>query len=330
MTTENHLNEVSRRHTGMIAKNRTSETTEQQHTEMAVNPTSMKTEKQRDLTVERKKGSIDEREIAHAAQEKAKEEEEKLSGLWEIRSRFKNLAETVLPKNPYLMGIPNEIHITTHEGPDWRRGTPFSPHEERVQYVSFQRLNDHETVLRPQSWDEENAKTSQTPSTRRTSSDFSSVPGHTPRRKMTMEEYMRRKKTGSASANASQEGSQAPHKAEAKIDQEAKTGLAITRKTSSSEAAAVNMGRQTMPGIAPGPKAPETASATKEVIAEKNGSLKSEGTSRKETITLKAPQKLSVMPNEGNTGKGIAREKEGVVEKVVQPTQEGVLLSKKR
>ena len=348
MTTENRLNNTARQSTITLATNQTGETTEQQKMmatdrvdEVTKIFTGIKTEKQKDETADIRKGTMDEKEMIQAAQEKAKEEEEKLSGLWEIRARFKNLAENILPKNPYLMGIPNKIHITTHEGPDWRRGTPFSPHEERVQYVSFQRLDDDETVLRPQSWDEENAKSSQSGSTRRTSSDFSSVPGQTPRKKMSMEEYLRRKKSDSKSANPSQEGGLLPHKAEAKIDRAAKMGSTIKPEPSPLEGTGSKMQGKAMQGGAQGSKTQETAgvtSAGKETAAEKSSALNHEGTDQKEVKTPKEvsvqrenmAQKVSVVPTEGHTGKSIAWEKEGKMEKVVQPVEEGTLPSRKR
>ena len=354
MTTEIHLNATARRNTSMMTKHRIGDTAQQQNQtaknradEVTENSLDMKTGLQKDETAEKKRTTTDEREMFQAAQEKAKEEEEKLDGLWEIRARFKNLAEHVLPKNPYLMGIPNKIHITTHEGPDWRRGTPFSPHEERVQYVSFQRLDDDETVLRPQSWDEENAKSSQSGSTRRTSSDFSSLPGHTPRKKMSMEEYLRKKRSGSASANVPQEGSLAQHKAEAKIGQEVKTGPTIKPKTSSSEVTVTKMEGKLTQGSALEPKSQETggvATARNDNAAERKSTLKGEGTAQNETITPKGvitqkevsgqqetvTHKVGIVPEEGPTGKVTAREKEGAMEKVVKPTVERMSPSRKR
>lgn len=332
----------------MMTKNRTGETAKQQNQtaknradEVIENSLDMKTAMQKGETAEKKKATADEREMIQAAQEKAKEEAEKLDGLWEIRARFKNLAEHVLPKNPYLMGIPNKIHITTHEGPDWRRGTPFSPHEERVQYVSFQRLDDDETVLRPQSWDEENAKSSQSGSTRRTSSDFSSLPGQTPRKKMSMEEYLRRKKSDAAGVNASQEGSLAQHKAEAKM------GPTIKPKTSSSEVAVSKMEGKVSQGSTLETKAQETggvATSRDDSAAEGKSALKGEGTGQKETITPKGvmtqkeisgqqetvTHKVGAIPKEGSTGKEPIKEKKGTMEKVVKPTMEGISPSRKR
>lgn len=348
MTTENQLKNTAQQPTGMMAKNRTGETTKRQNN-IETDRADAVAEKSTDIKAEKKKGSLEEREIVQAAQEKAKEEEEKLSGLWEIRARFKNLAEKVLPKNPYLMGIPNKIHITTHEGLDWRRGTPFSPHEERVQYVSFQRLDDDETVLRPQPWDEENAKSSQSGSTRRTSSDFSSVPGHTPRKKMSMEEYLRRKNPDSGSANASQEGSLAPQKADSQISREANVDPKIKPKISPSEATGSKMEGKAMQEGAPGSKPQETAgvasAAREEITAEKKGAVKSEGSSQRETMKPKEvatpkevfplqredlTQKVSVVPKESHTGIAIARGKEDAMEKRGRPSQEGMLPGRKR
>lgn len=354
MTTENHLNPTARKSTGLMAKNRIGETAKQQHhtvtdrtDEAALRSLDMKPEKQKDQVAEKKKATMNEREIIQAAREKAKEEEEKSDGLWEVRARFKNLAQHVLPKNPYLMGIPSKIHITTHEGPDWRRGTPFSPHEERVQYVSFQRLDDDETVLRPQSWDEENAKSSQSDSTRRTSLDFSSLPGHTPRKKMSMEEYLRKKNSGLANANASQEGSLVQHKAEAKIARDAKVDSTIKSKTSSLESTVSKLEGKATQATAPGPKAQETAgmaTAIGDTAADRQSALKSEGIGQKEIFTPKGvtkqkeisrqqetvPQKASVVPKEGLSGKVPTVKKEVVMEKVVKTAKEGMSPSRKR
>lgn len=354
MTTENQFNDTAEQPTGMMAKNKTNETNKQQNmiatdqaAEVAETPADMATEKQKGETTEKKIGKMDEKEIVQAAQEKAKEEEEKLSGLWEIRARFKNLAENILPKKPYLMGVPSKIHITRNEGPDWRRGTPFSPHEERVQYVSFQRLDDDATVLRPQSWDEENAKSSQSDSTRRTSSEFSSLPGQTPRKKMSMEEYLRRKKPDSESANASREGSMVPHKAEAKVGPEGNMGPKIKPKISPLESTVSKMEGKAMQGCTLGPKAQETpgvAPARKETTEEKKGALKNDVTIQKETTAQKevtmrkeasvqrdiAMQKANAVPKEALMGEMIANENEVAKETVVQPTKEGILPSRKR
>lgn len=358
MTTESSLNATARQTTGMMAKNRAGETAKQWHQtatdrtdQVAERSLNMMADKQKDKATEKKKATVDERESIQAAQEKAKEEEEKSDGLWEVRARFKNLAEHVLPKNPYLMGIPSKIHITTHEGPDWRRGTPFSPHEERVQYVSFQRLDDDETVLRPQSWDEENAKSSQSDSTRRTSSDFSSVPGQTPRKKMSMEEYWRKKKSGStnanANANASQEGSLVQHKAEAKIAREEKPSYTMKSNTSLLESTISKVEDKGMQASAPGPKAQEMArmaAVIGDTTADRKSTLKNEGTGQKETVTPKGvtkqkeilgqqetiPQKAGVVSKEGRLSKILAGEKDGAMEKVVKTAREGTSPSRKR
>ena len=95
MTTENHLNPTARNTTGLMAKSRTGETAkQQQHTvtnrnnEAAQHSLDMKLEKQKDQAAEKKNATMNEREIIQAAQEKAKEDEEKSDGLWEIRARF--------------------------------------------------------------------------------------------------------------------------------------------------------------------------------------------------------------------------------------------------
>lgn len=322
-----------------MAKNRTHETKQQNRT--ATDQTNGMTEARNDKTTENRGGTTHEKATVQAAREKAKEEEEKLSGLWEIRARFKNLAENILPKHPYLIGIPSKIHITRNEGPDWRRGTPFSPHEERVQYVSFQRLDDDETVLRSQSWDEENAKSSQSGSTRRTSSDISSLPGQTPRKKMSMEEYFRKKNPGSASENASREGSIAPRKTEVKPILDGNTGTKAKPKTSPSEGTVSKMEGKVIQGATLATKTQATLAVPatgKGVSEEKNGALDRDASTRKETTTRKevtARENLSVQreiathqtnakPKEAHTEKVIAKEKE------VLPTREGTLHGKKR
>lgn len=345
MTTENPPKDTAKQWTSVMGKKRTHET--KQQNSVATDQANGMTEEQNDKATENRSGTTHEKATVQAAEEKAKEEEEKRSGLWEIRARFKNLAENILPKHPYLMGIPSKIHITRHEGTDWRRGTPFSPHEERVQYVSFQRLDDDETVLRPQPWDEENAKSSQSGSTRRASSDISSLPGQTPRKKLSMEEYFRKKNPGSASENASREGSIAPHKTEAKPVLEGNTGPKAKPKTSSSASTVSKMDGKVIQGGTLGPKAQATlvvAATGKGVSVEKKGALENDATTRKETITQKevttrrnismpqeiAAHQVSAKPKEPHTEKAVAKENEVAVEKELQPTREGILHSKAR
>lgn len=314
----------------------------------------MAAEKKAHKTAENETGSTKEKETIQAAQEKAKEEEEKSSGLWEIRARFKNLADNVLPKQPYLMGISSNIHITRNEGPDWRRGTPFSPNEERMQYVSFQRVDHDETILRSQPWEEETAKISQPGSTRRPSSESS---GQTPYKKMSVEEYFRKKNPGSADAHASREGSTFPPKAEANVAKEenkgskAKSKISLQTTESQSERKTVQGDSQALEAQATSVVAPtEKIALGNKAAPEKAIVGQKEAVSLKEISTHKAitPQKkttsheigstrredLIQKPSAGSQGTGattrVPREKEVAIEKDVQTTEEGMSKHRKR
>jgi hypothetical protein len=292
----------------------------------AENPTDMAIEDKTDTTgkkemvdveklmngiAEVQSGRIDKKDIAYAAQEQAKEEQEKTDGLWEIRARFKNLAASVLPKQPYLMGIPSKARVSAHEGPDWRRGTPFSPHEERVQYVSFQRLDNDDTLLRPQSWDEENARSSQSGSMRRTSSEMSE---QAPRKRLSVEEYVRLKMAGSASGAASREGSIVPTKVEAKFSPKGNTGpsaepsfLLKGSPISKTDAMAVEGGI-----IAPKAQGKIPIVPLENGIkVDNNCILKKEATKQKDAGT----QKEATAPKEGHTQKGASTEKQPITQK---------------
>jgi hypothetical protein len=349
VTAENNVDDTPKPHIDMMITNQTDEQITKQDmiatnqaNEVREKPTDMMTEKPHDKPTRNEVSPMNAKEIADAAREKAKEEEERSSGLWEIRARFKNLAEKILPKHPYLMGIPSKVRVSTHEGPDWRRGTPFSPHEERVQYVSFHRLDDEDTVLRPQSWDEENTRSSQSDSTRRASSEFS-LPGQTPRKKLSMEEYFRRKTAGSGSANASREGSSFPP-VEAKISPEGTLGRKIESKISTVESVAfLTEGNLTQECIsatttqekavvaAIGPDmpaenidAPEKVTQRKEVMTQKGVTKQAAAMVRKEVTMHKAvtTHKEVAMPKEVATQKGKAMPHERRREEVVAKENE--------
>jgi len=44
-----------------------------------------------------------------------------------------------IPENPYILTIPSDskYHVSRHEAESWHRNTPFAPHEEHLQYMSF-------------------------------------------------------------------------------------------------------------------------------------------------------------------------------------------------
>ena len=354
MTTETRIDETARPRTVMMANNRLNETTKQlnmmatsQADEMSAKRPDTAIKNKNNKTGQEENGVTNDKEPLQSVRERDKEEEEKLSGLWDVRARFKNLAENILPKHPYLMGIPSKIHITRHEGPDWRRGTPFSPHEERMQYVSFQRLDDDETVLRPQAWDEENAKSPQSGSTRRNSSEFSSGPGQTPRKKMSVEEYMRKKNPGSANAIVSREGSIVPPQAEAKVAAEGNIGLKAQSNVSPFESTASKVDEEATHGATRERKTQATsvvARAEVEIVAKDEGVREKDVTTQRATIirsevTSPKPgstksevttQKSSAVPKETHTPEMTARKKEVAVANEGQLIEDKRLHSRKR
>lgn len=249
---------------------------------------------------------MDEKDIAYAAQEQAKEEQEKTDGLWEIRARFKNLAATILPKHPYLPSIPSKVRIPTQEGPDWRKGTNFSPHEERVQYASFQPLIDDDAPFRHPTLD---PRSPQLEPTRRTSSEISE---QAPRKKWSLEEYTRLDKAGSA---ALREGSMFPNKAEAKFSPKGNTGPKAEPSLSPRGSTMFKIEAMTVEGGIIAPKAQgniPVAHLENGIKVESKDILKKDVTKRKEVSTQQetATQKEATAPKKTPTQKEAAIDKE--------------------
>lgn len=121
----------------------------------------------------------------------------------QIDERLKRLRDNVLPESPYVLTVPTTYHVSAYQANDWRRGTPFTAEEQKLQYLTFLPHTMDDTMLKADGdWDDGNGgvadKSSQSVSTRRSSGTMSPLPGQDPRRKkMTLEDYKKKVAQGS-------------------------------------------------------------------------------------------------------------------------------------
>ena len=114
-----------------------------------------------------------------------------------VDARLDRINDTILPTAPYLLGA--ECTLTAqyvqrayhHTLNDWRKGTNFEPHEEKLQYMTFKdRLGDRSIkgLHARGGWDDGNGAIAPLEaSSSRSSTDFSTAAG--PRKKITLAEY---------------------------------------------------------------------------------------------------------------------------------------------
>ena len=137
-----------------------------------------------------------------------------------VEERLKRLKENVLPDSPYLLTVPSTFRVSSHQVDDWRRGTPFGPDEQKLQYLSFLSHTVDDTMLKAEGdWDDGNGgiaeKSSQSVSTRRSSSTMSPLPGQERKKKISLEDY--KKKTAQGGFKASH-GSVVKPQLQGKVD----------------------------------------------------------------------------------------------------------------
>ena len=114
-----------------------------------------------------------------------------------IDLRLERINDTILPTAPYLLGA--ECTLTAqyvqrayhHSLNDWRKGTNFEPHEEKLQYMTFKDRSADGSIRGLHArggWDDGNGAIAPLEaSSSRSSTDFSATAG--PRKKITLAEY---------------------------------------------------------------------------------------------------------------------------------------------
>ena len=114
-----------------------------------------------------------------------------------IDVRRDRINDTILPTAPYLLGA--ECTLTAqyvqrayhHTLNDWRKGTNFEPHEEKLQYMTFKDRSGDGSIRGLHArggWDDGNGAIAPLEmSSSRSSTDFSTAAG--PKKKITLAEY---------------------------------------------------------------------------------------------------------------------------------------------
>lgn len=85
--------------------------------------------------------------------------------LVELDARLKFISQQVIQPSPYLLTIPtnNPCRLNPEQASDWRRGTPFGPDEEHLQYVSFLPNWDDSIIQPVGGWDNDKGEIAETP-----------------------------------------------------------------------------------------------------------------------------------------------------------------------
>ena len=107
-----------------------------------------------------------------------------------IDARLQKLTDNVLPSSPYILTIPTNYRVGSHQIHDWRRGSPFAAHEEQLSYLSFlARTFDEDNVMQAiGDWDDGNgAIKDKNPDAR--SGTSSPLPGQAPKKKISFADY---------------------------------------------------------------------------------------------------------------------------------------------
>ncbi len=107
-----------------------------------------------------------------------------------IDARLQKLSDNVLPSSPYILTIPTNYRVGSHQINDWRRGSPFAAHEEQLSYLSFMaRTFDEDNIMHAiGDWDDGNGAIKEKPSHVR-SGTSSPLPGQAPKKKISLADY---------------------------------------------------------------------------------------------------------------------------------------------
>lgn len=142
--------------------------------------------------------------------------------------RLKRLSDKILPESPYMLTLRSDYTVSPHQVDDWRRGSPFSAGEERLQYLSFNsRLSTDTMLIAVGDWDDGHGgiadKSSQT-SSKSNSGLASPLPGQPARKKISLQAY-KNKTAAQASAKLSPGVN-----GETKIQEKAKAPAVVSAK----------------------------------------------------------------------------------------------------
>ena len=112
------------------------------------------------------------------------------SGHFSVDARLQRITDEILPSSPYILTLPTNYRVGSHQINDWRRGTPFGPHEEQLSYLSFlPRTFDEDNIMNAiGDWDDgEGAIKQKNPNAR--SGTSSPLPGQVPKKKISLADY---------------------------------------------------------------------------------------------------------------------------------------------
>jgi hypothetical protein len=107
-----------------------------------------------------------------------------------IDARLQKLSDKVLPSSPYILTIPTNYRVGSHQINDWRRGSPFGAHEEQLSYLSFMaRTFDEDNIMHAiGDWDDGNGAIKEKTSHVRSGTN-SPLPGQAPKKKISLADY---------------------------------------------------------------------------------------------------------------------------------------------
>ena len=109
----------------------------------------------------------------------------------QLDARLRHINETILPSAPYLLQVPSTYRLGEQQINDWRRGSPFDPHEERLQYMTFLPHHNEETMFHAVGgWDDGkgNFKAKQD----KRSGTSSPLPGQPAKKKISLLDYKKK------------------------------------------------------------------------------------------------------------------------------------------
>lgn len=106
-----------------------------------------------------------------------------------VDERLRQLSRDILSSTPYQLKVDKEIKLLDpRQAIEWRRGCPFEPHEERLQYLTFRSNFDKDTIFRAVGdWDDGNGNIMS--KTDKTSGLSTPLPGQAPKKKITLSDY---------------------------------------------------------------------------------------------------------------------------------------------
>ncbi|KAL8831483.1 MAG: hypothetical protein Q9191_000855 [Dirinaria sp. TL-2023a] len=118
-----------------------------------------------------------------------------------VDARLRHISQTILPQTPYLLTIPSDYRMSPQHINDWRRGSPFAAHEERLQYLAFLNHQNEDTMFRViGDWDDGHGNIK--PPQEKRSGTNSPLPGQPAKKKISLLDY-KNKASGQSAAKPS-------------------------------------------------------------------------------------------------------------------------------